>query len=433
MRAKNMTFTAAGDMLVQRRLPDTYDGLKELTEFIKKGDMSYFNLETTINRGEGWGNQYGGGSWLKADPLVLEDAKRMGFNMLSFANNHSLDFSHWGLLKTVEALETSGIPHAGAGRNMAEAAAPAYLDTSKGRIALIGACSSFELPSMAGEQSRRLIGRPGINGIRHNETYVVTKEQMAVLKEIADSTHINGSDDILRKEGYLPELPDGLFNMKKISFKLGEKPERISTVNSKDMERVEKAIYEAEFQADFIAVAIHSHELQGTEKETPDDFLVEFAHRCIDAGADTVIGTGPHLLRPIEIYKGCPIFYSLGDFMLENENIPYGPEEFYEAYGLNSDSTMRDLFTARSNGFKRGLQTDHRAFETVIPLCEYEDGKLEKITLMPVELGYGTARSMGGLPRPAKHAGFIKRLVEMSKVYGTEIRETEDGLAEVIL
>lgn len=149
MRAKNMAFTAAGDMLVQRRLPDTYDGLNELTEFIKKGDMSYFNLETTINRGESWGNQYGGGSWLKADPLVLEDAKRMGFNMLSFANNHSLDFSHWGLLKTVEALETSGIPHAGAGRNMAEAAAPVYLDTSKGRIALIGACSSFELPSMA--------------------------------------------------------------------------------------------------------------------------------------------------------------------------------------------------------------------------------------------------------------------------------------------
>ena len=121
------------------------------------------------------------------------------------------------------------------------------------------------------------------------------------------------------------------------------------------MVRVEKAIYEAEFQSDFIVVSIHSHELSGMQKENPDTVLVEFAHRCIDAGADAVVGTGPHILRPIEIYRGCPIFYSLGDFVLQNENIPYGPEEFYEDYGLNSDSTMRELFQKRSKNFTRGM------------------------------------------------------------------------------
>lgn len=430
---KNISFTAAGDMLVQRRLPGRYEGFDELSEFIKKGTGRYYNLETTLNHGEGWGNQYGGGSWLKADPHVLEDARQYGFNMLSFANNHSLDFSHWGLLETIKALEDFGIPHAGCGRNMSEAAAPVYLDTVEGRIALIGATSTLENPSMAGEQSRRFIGRPGVNGIRHNETYIITKEQMDIVKQIAEETHINGFHDIMRAEGYEPALPENTCNLLDVNFKLGDKTKRISTVERKDMARVEKSIFEAQFQADYIIIAIHSHEVQGTAKETPDDFLVEFAHRCIDVGAHAIIGTGPHLLRPIEIYKGCPIFYSLGDFMLENENIPYGPEDFYEMYNLTSGATMRELFATRSNGFTRGLQTDHRMFESVIPYWETTDGRLTKMTLMPIELGFNSARSGSGLPRPLKYAAFIDRLADMSKPYGTTIKRTADGLAEIVL
>lgn len=431
MRAKQISLTAAGDMLVQRRLPGRYDGFCELSQFIQKGDARYFNLETTLNHGEGWGNQYGGGSWLRADPRVLEDARAYGFNLLSFANNHSLDFSHWGLQETIRALEKSGIPHAGCGRNLAEAAAPAYLDTLNGRVAVIGATSTFEEASMAGEQSRRFIGRPGVNGIRHDETYLITKEQMDTVKEISRETHINGYHDIMRAEGYEPALPEDTCCLGPVNFRLGNRAARISRVREEDMKRVEKAIYEAQFQADYIMIAIHSHEVQGISKETPDDFLVEFAHRCIDCGADAVIGTGPHLLRPIELYQGCPIFYSLGDFMLENENIPCGPEDFYEMYGLTSDAAMRTLFETRSHGFTRGLQTDRRMFESVIPFWEIENGRLARITLMPIELGFGSPRSTGGLPRPCKNAPFIDRLAEISRPYGTEIRRTPDGLAQI--
>ena len=433
MKIKDMDFTAVGDMLIQRRIPKQYQGLDELCAFIQKGDLRYFNLETTINRGELWGNQYSGGSWLRADEKVLEDAKRIGFNMLSFANNHTLDFSHWGLLKTIEALEAHDIPHAGAGRNLAEAAAPAYLDTGKGRFALVSACASFEPSAMAGAQSRRYIGRPGLNGLRHEETYVVTRQQMETLREIVQATHMNARDDIKRNEGYLPPLREGTLKLKTLSFVEGSAPERKSTVHPVDMVRVEKAIYEAEFQSDFIVVSIHSHELSGMQKENPDTFLVEFAHRCIDAGADAVVGTGPHILRPIEIYRGCPICYSLGDFVLQNENIPYGPEEFYEDYGLNSDSTMRELFQKRSNNFTRGLQTDRRAFESVVPLCSYRGGELKHLLLLPIELGFGGPRSTSGLPRPMLGADFIERLSSMSSPYGTNIVMRDDGIAEVVL
>ena len=42
--------------------------------------------------------------------------------------------------------------------------------------------------------------------------------------------------------------------------------------------------------------------------------MTEIAHAVIDAGADIVIGHGPHYSLPVEIYKGKPVFYGLGSF-----------------------------------------------------------------------------------------------------------------------
>ncbi|MGI6538155.1 MAG: CapA family protein [Caldicoprobacterales bacterium] len=427
-----MKFTAVGDMLIQRRLPGEYEGFREVSQYIKKGDVRFFNLETTLNRGDCFASQFSGGSWLRTDPEVLEDARKFGFNILTFANNHTMDFSYDGLLKTLDAVNKYGFPNSGVGRNLGEAAAPAYLDTLSGRAALISVVSSFEPSAMAGEQSRRVIGRPGVNGLRYNEKYYVTKEYMDILKKIAEETAINGKDDISRAEGYLPPVPEGCFYFKNILFEEGEETKRVTKVNQKDMQRVEKAIYEAQLQADYIIISVHSHEIQGTKKETPDDFLVEFAHRCIDKGAHAVIGHGPHLLRPIEIYKGRPIFYSLGDFVLQNENIPFAPEDFFEKYGLNSDYTMRDLFKTRSRDFTVGLQTKKEMFETVIPYWEMENGELKILELMPVELGFGLPRSRNGWPAPARDLSFMERLKEMSAPYGTEIK-IENGICRVLL
>ena len=61
----------------------------------------------------------------------------------------------------------------------------------------------------------------------------------------------------------------------------------------------------------------------------PNDFLLElikrglmsagdlarFARMVIDAGASAVLGHGPHVVRPFELYRGKPVFYSLGNFV----------------------------------------------------------------------------------------------------------------------
>ncbi len=423
-------FTAVGDYLVQRRFPGTYDGFAVLRDFIKKGDMRFFNLETTLHKGDCFAAQHSGGSWLHADPAVLEEAKGFGFNIVSFANNHTMDFSYDGLQKTLDAVNESGLPNAGVGLNLAEASAPAYLDTLAGRIALISVVSSLKPQSMAGEQSRRIIGRPGVNGLRTEERYQVTQEQMKFIKQLAEETGMNARSDISRAEGYLPELPEGCFNLKDMLFEVGEETGRITSVNEADMKRIEKTIYEAQLQADYIVVSLHAHAVQGKNKENPDDFIKDFARRSIDQGAHAVIGHGPHLLRPVEIYKGRPIFYSLGDFVLQNENIPFAPEDFYVKYGLNSDDTMHDLFKTRSDNFSRGLQTKPEMFETVIPCWEMQDGVLQKLELLPVELGFGMPRSQSGWPRPAQNLDFIRRLSDMSAPYGTDMH-LDKGIVKV--
>lgn len=434
-----MKFAAVGDALILRRIPETYPGFEGVRDWISQADMKYFNLETTLHHeGECYGFATNGGSYLRSEPEVLEDCKRYGFNTLSFCNNHTMDFAYDGLIKTLEHVNASGFVHAGVGMNLDQAAAPAYLEAVGGRIAIIAmttSCNSdFNDIGIAGQQSRRVPGRPGVNQLRYKETIIVTPEQLKVIREIAEQTHVNAAEDISRREGYRDPLPEDVCPITKyVTFKAGEKPYYQALCNKSDLARLKKAIYEAQLQADYIVLAIHSHQVSGTSKESPSDYLQECARFAIDNGADAVIGHGPHLLRPVEIYNGKPIFYSLGDFILNNENIPYSPEDYYTAKQMTSDDTMHDLFKKRSANFTRGLQTDRKMFESVIPRWEMdENGKLVKLELLAIELGFGLPRSRGGMPAPAKDDSILRRLAEMSAPYGTKM-EINGNVATVIL
>jgi poly-gamma-glutamate capsule biosynthesis protein CapA/YwtB (metallophosphatase superfamily) len=85
-----------------------------------------------------------------------------------------------------------------------------------------------------------------------------------------------------------------------------------------DYRRPVAAIEKAKEQADIVVVLVH----WGLEKKTiPEQYQTELGHRYIDAGADLVIGSHPHVLQGIESYKGKWIAYSLGNFIFTtNEN-----------------------------------------------------------------------------------------------------------------
>ena len=436
MKLPKMKFTAVGDMLIQRVISTEYEGFSEIRDYISRGDARFFNFESIIYKEGIFGSQFNGGSYHNSDPRTLDIAREYGFNMMSFANNHTFDWSYGGLISTLEALKNTDFVHAGVGMNLDEAAAPAYLEVPCGRIALISMASSFaDASAMAGRQSRRVPGRPGVNGLRTTKYIELTREQFDVLSEIAETSGINAGRIISRAEGYLPLNQDDttveLGNA--IKFRLGEKTKYHALLNEKDMARLERAIYEAKAQADYVLVSIHGHEVSGNAKENPAEFLIEFAHRAIDMGAHAVIGHGPHLLRPLEIYKNRPIFYSLGDFMLHNESVQFAPEDMYEKYGLTSDDPLADIYKKRSRNYTVGLLTDRRMMEAVIPYFEMEDGELTHLELMPIELGYGEPRYRLGNPKFCPDRQIIERYANMSLQYGTEITVDERGFGIVKL
>lgn len=79
-----------------------------------------------------------------------------------------------------------------------------------------------------------------------------------------------------------------------------------------------QAIQEAKKQCDFLTVYVH----WGIEKSsTPEEYQKQLAYKYIDAGADLVIGSHPHVLQGIEYYNGKPIVYSLGNYIFNQEII----------------------------------------------------------------------------------------------------------------
>lgn len=423
-----MRFTAVGDALIQRRIPADFRGYDELRPIIEQGDARFFNLETTLNyEGECFASQFSGGTYIRTNPEVLEDIKALGFNISNVNNNHLMDFSYEGLYSTIKHMNASGLVHAGVGMNLAEAAAPKYLDTKNGRVAIISASASFNPVMMAGYASERVKGRPGVNGIRVDETIELTPDNFENIKKIGEDTNINAPEKVYIAQGYGLPLPDHLYDFNGIHFEKSERNYIRTSVNKTDMERIEKSIYEAKLQADYILVSIHSHKIVGEETIVPD-FLKEFAHKCIDAGAHAIIGHGCHQLRPIEVYKERPIFYSLGDFILELYSVEFAPEEFYAKYGLTSKATMHELLKTRSKDFTIGLMAEKVMNQTVIPYWEMENGKLTKLELYPVELIMNGNRSEEGLPILSKNPEIFERLSKLSEPFGVKMQKKKNKI-----
>jgi poly-gamma-glutamate synthesis protein (capsule biosynthesis protein) len=285
----------------------------------------------------------------------------------------------------------------------------------------------------AGEQNGRIKGRPGVNPLRTTQRVELEREDYEKIKEIILKSGINAAKEISKKEGYQGGADGNITYIENTNFVLGDTTRFSRQINKLDLERVERAIYEAKLQADYILVSVHGHEIEGFEKENPAGFLKEFAHFCIDKGAHAVIGHGPHLLRPIEIYKDRPIFYSLGDFILQLYNVPFAPEDFYERYGLTSSDGVHDLLKKRSKDFTVGLMTDKRMFTSVIPVWEMEEGKLKSMTLYPICLVMEGNKSEIGLPRLCNDPELIRDLLERCASYGTRFARNGDGSYSLVL
>lgn len=427
------TFIATGDAFMTRRLPEGgYPGFDKVRDIIAQHDVRFNNLEFTAHDQEGYPAAFSGGTWAMAEPEILDDLKKFGFNLYNTANNHSMDYSHGGLLATLEHLHERGMLAAGTGKNLFYASAPAYLDTPNARVAMMGITANFHDSDIAGNQCLNMDGRPGVNGLRVDTTYTVEKKYYDALQEVADKTMMNAPQQRSVALGYSLPLPEGKLNFGGKTFVLGEDTFTTTAPNAKDMARMEEHIREARRQADYVLVSVHSHQSKALDTTEPGDFLIEFAHRCIDAGADAILGHGPHELRGIEIYNGKPIFYSLGNFIFQTDTVRFQPAEAYENKKMPVGSMTGELMDFRSKNGTRGYGVKENIWRSVMAGFTAENGEITEIKLYPIDMHMGWKRSQIGWPEIPEHDDVLHHLAKLCERYGTQL-DIVDGVATVRL
>lgn len=402
-------------------------------DIIRDHTAGFTNLEVLLNDWKGVPAADSGGTYAGASSSLVEEFKWAGFQMVSRANNHSLDYSYEGLRITSEVLDRAGICHAGVGENLGEARSPAYLETPKGRVALLSASSTFAPWGRAGHQRPDFQGRPGISPLRYTTYYGVTKEQMDFLRNMEESLGLSALKAQAKKAGYLHEK-EGELLFAGQRFVISERPGVRTEPNAQDVSEITKWIEDAKRQADWVFFSLHAHESR-LQRDIPAEFIETFARASIDAGADAFLGHGPHVLRGIEIYKGKPIFYSLGNFVFQNDLVRKHPQDIYQRAGLGLDATPADMYDRRSLNDTRGFPADVVYWESVLGSLQYEDGNFRRAVLYPLYLGWDKPRSQRGRPVLARKdiaRRILERMQKLSSPYGTEVRiEGETAVIEV--
>ena len=275
-----ITITLVGQSMIRSDIRATAPAAVPVIQGLLKGEVVFTNLEAAVAEK---GETIREGRGFLTPPEALDALTTFGFNLLSLSGNHAFDLKVTGVQNTIREADRRKIVHAGTGNNLAEAAAPSYLHTSKGTIALIASASGLITPGGSATADR-----PGVNELR-----------------------IEAGDKENEATVDLPGAPP-------------------NTPNPADSKRILESIRDARQHADLVIVYQHNHVFGNyafstiftegmQERLAPNDWLKKWTHAEVDAGADIIVMHGAPLLHGVEIYHGRPIFYDLGNFIY---NVP---------------------------------------------------------------------------------------------------------------
>ncbi len=425
-----------GDSILTRRLQvfreDRFLGLRDLW---RSSDAGFINLESGVVHRYLEGHHNVGGMYMTTEPHLLEDLRWLGVNMVSSAGTHSFDYGQEGILTTMGHLDEAQIAHAGTGRHLREARSPAYLDTPRGRVALI-ACTAHVRPwAVAGDQRPDTNGRPGYSPLRWRTVYSVPQDVLEMARKLGGLVGTGGDNNGMTEGGSVSfDNLDADYELFGQAFRQGDAVQVDTVPHTGDVEDIVRHVREARNMADYVVLSMHSHERKFRDREEAAGFVRQFARRVLDEGADVFAGHGGQALG-IEIYKGKPIFYDLGHFIDQRETVRYLPAEVYARYGLDYDAAPSEVYAHRYGGRARQLPADREAPLHVFAKCLYAGGSLKEIRLYPLDLGDDSARSQRGRPMlAAQEAGrqVLERLSALCSRYGTTLETTKDyGVIQV--
>lgn len=406
-----------GDLIYLRPLARTLAAQRpDLVAELRSTDVLIGNLETMLldlDTFSGSPQAQSGGTWMLGDPAVAADLKSLGFSMLGLANNHATDWGVEALLETRHLLHAAGLPHAGAGRTMAQARAAAYLDAPQGRIAFLAASATYTPMSPAADPFGRVPARPGISVLGstpYSKVSPADYERLAALASPVFGGNAIRNDSLKLMSGEFqvdPNIPEGTAEL---HYRADEK----------DARQILTQIRQAKQNSSLVVFGFHYHEPDNASQK-PAEFAAQFSRRVIDAGADVVVAHGPHQLRGVELYQGAPIFHSLGNFAMMTNSLDTVTSNTYELYDADPEKvTVPELLSARN----AKVFGKPEMSESALPLLNYDDGALTSVELVPLDIAPGQGAHLG---TPAKATGekgqhILKRLEGLSAPFGTSFQ-----------
>ena len=435
--ADGYSVAAVGDIIITQPIYQTLrrsdDGLLDILE---KADLVVGNFEGSafdLRHFDGWPEAESGFAWLLSPPEVAADLRRCGFDAIARANNHATDWGVRGMRMTDELLADAGVAIAGTGSSLAAARAPAYVYGPEAVASLVSLTTTFERNAPAVDALGQISARPGASTLGTTPVVMVSEAQLEAIRQIRDAQSAESRPQILidfdaRAEfvtlfgTHYKAWPEGVAQREvQVHYKMDEQ----------DLASILLNVRQAKQTSDFAVVASHTHEPNNWTL-TPPNFLPDLAHRCIDNGADMVCTHGPHQLRGIEIYRGKPIFYSLGNFCFMDNAQPVVTREEWERrvwrYLPDRPNLDPDRMTpAEFLEWKRAAILFGEAvwFESVIAVSNFDaDGNVRSITLYPIELRYEGRDALRGIPRRIGGPDAVRimsRLRDLSRPFGTEI------------
>ena len=131
------TIAIVGDIFLQETLPPS-DELAAVASLLQAADIAFGNLEAPVSeRGapiDKWIN-------MRMPPALLDDVQRLGFDMLTLANNHAWDFGEIAFSNTLRHLRERSLPVVGAGEALDSAWRAEIAALGEVKVAFLGATS----------------------------------------------------------------------------------------------------------------------------------------------------------------------------------------------------------------------------------------------------------------------------------------------------
>lgn len=308
MTSPEVTLALVGDVMLAGPLRGPGDpGVQRL---LGESQLVFANLEVPLtNRGYPADKAI----TFRSPPELASELRHFGFDVVTIANNHALDYGPEGLLQTLDVVRGADVAIVGGGRERNEALAPAFFEVGGLRIAFLGLACTLPPGYAASEQ------RPGIAGIRVISQFVV------------DAVSLD------EQPGMAPF---------------------VSTWTLEDDVAVAcDAIRAARRQSDLVVVGIHWGVPNGWVARYQDvlaSYQLPLGHALVDAGADLVVGHHPHCLHGIEQWGRGWILYSVGNFLFHSlgEGSALALSRPYPPYLLESlsgrEAKESAIFTVRA-------------------------------------------------------------------------------------